>query len=324
MLHPEMQRWLLLLLLVLLGGAGLAAQTLTITAPEMDVKTVGVAAYGGWGLWSNGFLGAYLRASDAGQYQLVVSAYGSPVDGVWAHMVVQVDGVTQADIAVDKTQWTDFEVPIALPKGASMLTLAFTNDALSATEDRNLFIRTLTVRAPEGTPAPVRATQAEWADVALAREKEAVMQTAAGIEQYRKGDAVLRVVDAQGHAIPGARVTIAQTSHDFLFGCNIYMFDHFNDPGKDAQYKQRFADLFNYATVGFYWRGYEWAKGKPNYAYTDAVVAWCLEHGIAMKGHPLLWNCQDGFPVWANGLPTAEQQQQRVADVIDRSALPPC
>lgn len=317
-LHYAIKGLLLLLALGLSGFTWAAEQTISINTANPDVTTVGVAAYGGWGLWSNGFIGFYLNSAVTSDYRLIVSAHGSPVNGVWSHMVVQVDGGMQADVNVNTAQWADYEIPITLPKGVSLLTVAFTNDAVSTTEDRNLFLQSLTIHAPDGVATPARSTQAEWAVVALAREKEAVMQTQANIEKYRKGDAVLRVTDAHGRAVPGSKVTLEQTSHDFLFGCNIYMFDRFNDPAKDAQYKQRFADLFNYATVGFYWRGYEWQQGKPNYAYTDSVVAWCLEHGIAMKGHPLLWNCTDGFPVWAKGLPTPEQQQQRVADIIGR------
>ena len=36
---------------------------------------------------------------------------------------------------------------------------------------------------------------------------------------------------------------------------------------QNAAYKQRFEELFNYATVGFYWRWYESERGKPQYDY---------------------------------------------------------
>ena len=44
-----------------------------------------------------------------------------------------------------------------------------------------------------------------------------------GIEQNRKSDAVLTIVDAAGKPLAGAEVKIAQKSHEFLFGCNIFV-----------------------------------------------------------------------------------------------------
>lgn len=290
-----------------------------VAPQDVDIKTVGAAAYGGWGLWSNGFLGVYLRAGTAGACRFIFSAYGSPVNGVWPHVVVQADGEMQGMATVKSATWATYEVPVILPRGVSLLTVAFTNDACTTTEDCNVFFQSFTLRAPEGVDAPSRATRAEWAEAALAREQETLHRTQADIDRYRKGDGVLRVTDVRGHPVAGARVTLEQTSHDFLFGCNIFKFDRYRVAKLDDEYKQRLADLFNYATLGFYWRGYEWQRGKPDYAYTDSVVAWCREHGIAMKGHPLLWNCPDGFPVWAkDGLPTPAEQQQRVTEIMQR------
>ena len=44
----------------------------------------------------------------------------------------------------------------------------------------------------------------------------------ARIEQHRKGDLSVTVTDATGKPVPGAQVSIEQTSHAFLFGCNIF------------------------------------------------------------------------------------------------------
>ena len=162
-----------------------------------------------------------------------------------------------------------------------------------------------------------------WPEIKLAaaaekREQEIVAATQAAIEKHRKADAKLRIVDAAGRPLAGVKVSIEQVSHDFLFGCNIYMFDRCKTEALNAAYKQRFAELFNYATVGFYWRWYEPQRGKPNYPYTDKVVAWCQGRGIQMKGHPRLWGDQAGVPPWSRGQPSAEVQRQRVEEIIGR------
>lgn len=65
----------------------------------------------------------------------------------------------------------------------------------------------------------------ELAEAAKKREREIVAATDAAIEKYRKADATVRVVDAAGRPVPGVKVAVEQTAHEFLFGCNIYMFD---------------------------------------------------------------------------------------------------
>ena len=44
-----------------------------------------------------------------------------------------------------------------------------------------------------------------------------------GIEKNRKSDAVLTIVDAAGKPVADAEVKITQKSHEFLFGCNIFV-----------------------------------------------------------------------------------------------------
>jgi hypothetical protein len=59
------------------------------------------------------------------------------------------------------------------------------------------------------------------------REEQVLAESDAAIEQNRKGDAVIRVVDAFGRPLANTEVVVEQTRHEFLFGCNIYGFDHF-------------------------------------------------------------------------------------------------
>ncbi len=138
------------------------------------------------------------------------------------------------------------------------------------------------------------------------------------IERHRKGPLGIRVVK-DGKPVAGARIEVEQIAHDFLFGCNIYMFDRFPTSAENRRYRQRFRELFNYATVGFYWRSFEPEQGKPQYEYTDKVVAWCLKNAIKVKGHPLLWDHEAGRPTWSGyQQPPPEIQRRRVHEIITR------
>ncbi|MCY3023346.1 MAG: endo-1,4-beta-xylanase [Planctomycetota bacterium] len=150
------------------------------------------------------------------------------------------------------------------------------------------------------------------------REEAALKKAGEDIEKNRKAGATVRVVDAKGAPVAGATVSVEQARHDFLFGCNIYMFDRFKSAEENEAYKKRFEELFNYATTGFYWKSYEPEKGRPQYAYTDKVVAWCAARGIRLKGHPLLWGHEAGVPTWSQGQPAADVQKQRVVDILKR------
>ncbi len=144
-------------------------------------------------------------------------------------------------------------------------------------------------------------------------------QADARIEKHRKVDVQL-VVRRGGKPLPGARVTIEQTRHAFLFGCNIFLWGRAGDAAAEEAYRRRFADLLNYATLPFYWPSYEPQRGEPDHARTEQIARWCREHGILTKGHPLAWNFAD--PRW---LPEDVEevrrlQLARIADCVSRFA----
>lgn len=140
------------------------------------------------------------------------------------------------------------------------------------------------------------------------------------IEQHRKGDAQFTVVDAQGQPVPGARVVVEQTRHAFLFGCNFFRWRKSESDADNSAYEDRFAALFNYATLPFYWATYEGRQGQPNHEATQRCARWCAEHGIAVKGHPLVWNYAD--PRWLPEDPAEIRrlQMDRVDDCVARFA----
>lgn len=163
---------------------------------------------------------------------------------------------------------------------------------------------------------PVGAADAE----SFRREEAVLSQAADAIARNRQREAVLVVRDAAGNAAPDVNLTVELVRHEFLFGCNIFEFERLGAEADNREYERRFAGLFNYATVGFYWRPFEPEPGRPQYPYTDKVVAWCAARGIRMKGHPLLWPQHPaGVPAWLEGkeIPP-ELARARVEEIITR------
>lgn len=300
-------------------GAVPLAGEVAIRPEKAAIRTEGgPAAGGGWNLWSNGRVGQPIRVTKGGTYRVVIRAGGSPAAGVWPEMALAIDGRAAKTVTVGQAEHKDYSFEVDLAPGIHEIAAAFLNDALVNGEDRNLYLDRITIVSPQGAPDPTLPDAKELAEAAEARERAVVAATGAAIEKHRKADAKVRVVDAEGSPLAGVKIRVEQTGHDFLFGGNIYMFDRYRTEAQNAAYKRRFQELFNYATVGFYWRSYEHERGKPDYPYTDKVVAWCLEHGIRMKGHPLLWGDAAGVPAWSRGQPAADVQRQRVEEIMHR------
>ncbi len=294
------------------------ARAMTIEAEEAPVRTAGAAIEGGWNLHSNGQVGADVTVPQQATYTVVVRAAGTPCGGVWPAMAVRVDHERAAGpVAVKGREFADYTFQVPIPPGPHVLAVAFLNDKVAGGEDRNLLLDRVDVCAPAGAKAPAPASPAAIAAEAERREEAALARAAAGAERHRKSDAAVRVVRG-GEPVSDASVTVEQTGHAFLFGCNIYGFGRFRSDEENAAYKRRFRELFNAATVGFYWRSYEPERGRPMYDYTDKVVAWCREHGIRMKGHPLLWDHRAGVPRWSDGQPPPEVQKARVQEIVRR------
>jgi GH35 family endo-1,4-beta-xylanase len=78
---------------------------------------------------------------------------------------------------------------------------------------------------------------------------------------------------------------------NFLFGVNFFLY-----PEKGEKYLERFAQVFNFATVPFYWQGIEPVLGKPDFTTVDIKVPRLRQAQIEIKGHPLVWFHSAGIP----------------------------
>ncbi|RJP20441.1 MAG: hypothetical protein C4527_25030 [Candidatus Omnitrophota bacterium] len=139
------------------------------------------------------------------------------------------------------------------------------------------------------------------------------------IERNRRQDMQITVKKADGTPLGDASVQIRQIRHEFLFGCNIFRWAEGDTPANQL-YKDRFSDLFNFATLGFYWAAYERREGETLAERWQKVAEWCKQHGITCKGHPLVWNYAD--PRWIPDDPKEvyRLQMERVAREVTRFA----
>lgn len=129
------------------------------------------------------------------------------------------------------------------------------------------------------------------------------------IESIRKGNAELKVVDKDGNPVKDAKISVKQKKHEFSFGANCFMIDELETEEKNEIYKEKFAELFNMATLPFYWADLEPEKGVTRYKADspkiyrrpapDLCLEYCKENGIEPREHALAYELQ--FPKWLKG-----------------------
>ncbi|MCL7745560.1 endo-1,4-beta-xylanase [Halalkalibacter alkaliphilus] len=114
---------------------------------------------------------------------------------------------------------------------------------------------------------------------------------------HRKANKTIKLVDATGNPIAGKDVALTQTNHKFLFGCGI--FEAIEVANKSVpedrlafleEQLDKFLDVFNSATLPFYWTLFEPEKGKPRTNELKTAAQWLKERNVTVKGHPLCWH----------------------------------
>ncbi len=151
------------------------------------------------------------------------------------------------------------------------------------------------------------------------------------IEKYRKGDAIFRVTDENGDPLANVNVKIKQNSHEFKFGANIFMLDELETNEKNDAYKKRFKELFNMATLPFYWNSNEPQKGEFRYEKgctpyyrrppIDLCIEFCKENGIEPREHGLAY--EHFLPDWLKGATTQtvkKEFERRYKEISERYA----
>lgn len=138
--------------------------------------------------------------------------------------------------------------------------------------------------------------QAGFTDTLSAKDKLLLAGADPRIEKIRKADAAILVTYPDDSPAKDVKVKVEQVNHRFLFGCNIFpLFDYKGE--QHETYGKEFADLLNYATLPFYWGGYEPKPGVTHAEDVKKIAEWCKVHGIETKGHPLVWH--EVYPGWA-------------------------
>ncbi|MBT0995275.1 endo-1,4-beta-xylanase [Cellulomonas sp. DKR-3] len=145
---------------------------------------------------------------------------------------------------------------------------------------------------------------------------------------HRTAETVVTVLGTDGRPLVDADVTVAQRRHDLAFGCTGFDFVALANGeaggGPDSTFggapaeqaadlAELWLDLFDTATLPFYWRGFEPEPGRPDTARLRAAARWFDERGVRVKGHPLMWHTL--APRWLLDRPTDEVERLQRARI---------
>ncbi|MDF7824060.1 sulfatase-like hydrolase/transferase [Pontiellaceae bacterium B12227] len=110
------------------------------------------------------------------------------------------------------------------------------------------------------------------------------------IDQHRKADLGLRVVDMNGDPVEGAQVSIKLKSNDFKFG-GIMSLKDFTDEDNALgisvqEYRDRFMAMFN--SVGLD-NGFKPKQRTGNEPLIPNFLTWAQTNNLPVRGHLLIW-----------------------------------
>lgn len=165
----------------------------------------------------------------------------------------------------------------------------------------------------------------------VSQKEETEERVQRGIEENRKGFFTVEVKDKDGKPISGVKVRAKQKKHEFKYGANLFMLDELETDEKNKIYREAFADVFNQATLPFYWSDLEPEEGKPRFSKDspkvyrrpapDLAVEYCEEKGIYPKAHCLTYF--NFTPNWVDTNSISDQKKRldkRYRELAERYA----
>lgn len=137
-----------------------------------------------------------------------------------------------------------------------------------------------------------------YADDFLVEQYDWKAQANARIEQIRKRDVRLEIVDAAGNLVSGTGVQVRQTRHRFAFGSAI------NNNISNPQYAALFKTNFEWAVMEneSKWYSNEPSQGNVTYAVADSITNFCFTNGITLRGHAIFWAVDLFVQQWVKNL----------------------
>jgi endo-1,4-beta-xylanase len=264
----------------------------------------GVSARKGDALWCVFWLRAVNR-SDAGDPRVLLTVKNKD-KGIHTH-----------NGQIPSYEWRRFAVPVGFKSvsGSEWKTEFYFNYGIQTVDIGGLaFVK---VPGAKLGDFPTTVIDVDYAGRAL----DAPWRAAAAerIDELRKGDLTVEVVDAAGKPVPDAEVAVRMQRHAFRFGNISNTSVTSKDDAVGRKNREVFLENFNHATIGTFkhpaWAG----KWKPEHAKdaTIKVIDWLESENISMHGHTLCWHDRHHAQVDLNEMSVAQVREHMLKYVRD-------
>jgi endo-1,4-beta-xylanase len=155
-----------------------------------------------------------------------------------------------------------------------------------------------------------------WSGAAVAQQW--LSDANARIEQFRKADLTVEIVDSLGQAVPGADVHVEMKRHGFGFGTAVPASWINNTSANGVMFREKLLENFNHVVFENDLKLPPWiGMWGPNFSWTrtEQALDWLDANNLPARGHYLSWATWSGDDAWGtsqniNTLP------QRILDHI--------
>ncbi len=136
------------------------------------------------------------------------------------------------------------------------------------------------------------------------------------IDQVRKADLTIVVVDADGLPVPEARVHVTLDHHAFAIGTCVRADRILGTTPDDDRYRETLARHFTKAVFENDLKWEPWQQGGEQHrARVLETIRWLRDHDLSVRGHVIVWPSWRASPAWLRDL---DGQPDRLRSEIER------
>lgn len=141
------------------------------------------------------------------------------------------------------------------------------------------------------------------------------------IDKNRKGELTVRVVDANGKPVTGAKVHVQMQRHAYGFGTFLEYRETIGSGPNSDKLREWTLKLFNRCTTPIYWADWGWANPTSRKGYLEAAK-WAHDNKLTTRGHCIIYpdwkHIPAAFrPLEKDPLALRKRLLEQVAEVTD-------
>lgn len=139
------------------------------------------------------------------------------------------------------------------------------------------------------------------------------------IEQHRKADLSIKVVNSEGRAVTNAEIKVQMLKHAYGFGTFLEYKAMLGQSDDSDKLREHTLKLFNRCTTPIYYADWGWENLENRRQYIECAQ-WAFDHGLPTRGHCVIYPGYQFMPKSAIALTNNPPAlRQRLLDQIEET-----